>query len=240
MSDYRSQFMSRIWKAFYECLGINVSLGYLAIIRIQWPGGEAKSRTRLLSQSLMQSGTTQVEWVPPMGRIHSELPHSLIHRPHSFHFVVLLTLFVPLVRWALWRPGCWWLVPKEQRCMFATNSLFVDKGYKQIAIDVRIQNTNWESASFWSSTKNLKLKLPCIQLRRYIGPCKIVWQINPVSYRLQLPPDYGISPSFHTSLLKPAHASTRSKNPDTMAPPTQEIEYMKFWTPGGEDTSDIW
>ncbi len=57
----------------------------------------------------------------------------------------------------------------------------------------------------WLSTRNLRLRLPCKKLNpRYVGPCKIIRQITPVSYRLALPSNYRISPTFHVSLLKPA------------------------------------
>ncbi len=57
----------------------------------------------------------------------------------------------------------------------------------------------------WLSTINLRLRLPCNKLNpRYVGPFKINRQISPVSYRLALPSNYRISPTFHVSLLKPA------------------------------------
>ncbi|MGL5597085.1 MAG: hypothetical protein ACRDDA_03005 [Aeromonas sp.] len=56
----------------------------------------------------------------------------------------------------------------------------------------------------WLSTRDIRLRLPCKKLSpRYIGPLPIQRQINPVIYRLNLPPHYRISPSFHVSLLKP-------------------------------------
>ncbi len=57
----------------------------------------------------------------------------------------------------------------------------------------------------WLSTKDLRLRLPCKKLSpRYVGPFKISRQISPVSFRLELPSNYHISPTFHVSLLKPA------------------------------------
>ncbi|KAI2645859.1 hypothetical protein H4Q32_025186 [Labeo rohita] len=57
----------------------------------------------------------------------------------------------------------------------------------------------------WLSTWDLRLRLPCKKLSpRYVGPFKIIKQITPVSYRLELPAEYRISPTFHVSLFKPA------------------------------------
>lgn len=58
------------------------------------------------------------------------------------------------------------------------------------------------SQIIWLSMQNLKFILPCHKLSpRFIGPFKI----NQVTYWLQLPPSYSISPMFHMSLHKPVH-----------------------------------
>ncbi len=68
--------------------------------------------------------------------------------------------------------------------------------------------------SIWLSTRNLRLRLPCKKLNpRYVGPFKIIRQIAPVSYRLALPSNDRISPTFHVSLLKPAGCPREERDP---------------------------
>lgn len=56
----------------------------------------------------------------------------------------------------------------------------------------------------WLSTKNIKLKKSCVKLGpRFIGPFKIVRQINPVSFMLDLPLSMRIPKTFHCSLFRP-------------------------------------
>ncbi|KAK3542748.1 hypothetical protein QTP70_001884, partial [Hemibagrus guttatus] len=77
----------------------------------------------------------------------------------------------------------------------------------------------------WLSTRNLRLKLPCLKLSpKFIGPFEIVRQVNPVAYWLRLPVTYRICPTFHVSLLKPAHPSAGEVPDGGEPPPPLDIE----------------
>ncbi|KAK3508703.1 hypothetical protein QTP70_004251 [Hemibagrus guttatus] len=79
----------------------------------------------------------------------------------------------------------------------------------------------------WSrlSQENLKLKLPCRKLSpKFVGPFEIIRQVNPVCYRLRLPASYHICPTFHVSLLKPAHSPGIGDTDYVEPPPPLDID----------------
>src|SRR6201999_893320 len=72
----------------------------------------------------------------------------------------------------------------------------------------------------WLEARNLKLPhgTPKLLPRRY-GPFKISEIVNPVAYRLALPPHWNIHPVFHASLLTPAHETTMNGPLYSQPPP---------------------
>ncbi|CAJ0962982.1 unnamed protein product, partial [Ranitomeya imitator] len=65
----------------------------------------------------------------------------------------------------------------------------------------------------WLSTRNIRLRVESTKFApRYLGPFKVLEQVNHVVYRLALPPRLGITDTFHVSLLKPVYMSWFSES----------------------------
>ena len=76
----------------------------------------------------------------------------------------------------------------------------------------------------WLEGKNLKFPHQATKLnpKRY-GPFKVIKEISPVAYQLQLPPLWNIHPVFHASLLSP-YSEMTSHGPNFSQPPPDLIE----------------
>ena len=76
----------------------------------------------------------------------------------------------------------------------------------------------------WLEGKNLKFPHQATKLNpKCYGPFKIIKEISPVAYQLQLPPLWNIHPMFHASLLPPYH-KTPSHGPNFSRPPPDLID----------------
>lgn len=121
-----------------------------------------------------------------------------------------------------------WLNELEERISFLKTALAkAIKSYKEDSDSNRIPAPLLPVGSYvWLSSKNFrKSKL----MPRFLGPFKVLSQINPVSFRLELPKCTRIKPVFHVSLLSPVVENSLSARPNRTIPPPVvvdgELEY---------------
>ncbi len=92
--------------------------------------------------------------------------------------------------------------------------------YGQAQIDSRpstIRSPPYQPGSeHRTATQDIRLRLPCKKLAlRYIGPFVIQKQINPVTFQLKLPLQYGFIPPLHVSFSNLIHLM--SLHPQSLA-----------------------
>ena len=75
----------------------------------------------------------------------------------------------------------------------------------------------------WLEAKHLTLPYQAVKLApKHHGPFRIMKQISPVAYKLELPPAWVIHPVFHASLLTPYH-KTKEHGTNYQQPPPEMI-----------------
>ncbi|KAK3547882.1 hypothetical protein QTP70_000339 [Hemibagrus guttatus] len=198
VSDRGPQFTSRVWGSLCARLGIGVSLslGYHP-----QSNGQAERLNQEIGRFLrMYCSREQHRWSEflPWAEYAQ---NSLIHSSTGLTpFQCVLGYQPPLFPWS----G----EPSDVPAVEEWYRLSQEVGQK-----------------VWLSTQNLRLKLPCRKLNpKFVGPFEIVRQVNPVAYRLRLPASYRICPTFHVSLLKPAHSSAVETGACEEPPPPLDIE----------------
>ncbi|KAL0185720.1 hypothetical protein M9458_017390, partial [Cirrhinus mrigala] len=223
VSDRGPQFTSRLWSNFFRLLGVNVSLtsGYHP---------QANGQVERLNQELIRFLRTycqnrQKDWSQYL--FWAEYAQNSIHKPSTnlTPFQCVLGFQPPMFPWS-GEPSelpavDTWLRNSEDTWNQAHVHLQRAVRRNQTQADRRRRpNPAYEPGQWvWLSTRDLRLRQPCRKLSpRYVGPFKIIKQITPVSFRLDLPAEYRVSPTFHVSLFKPAGNPEGVEDLDETAP----------------------
>ncbi len=209
VSDRGPQFTSRVWSAFFKHLNVNISLtsGYHP---------QSNGQTERLNQEVIRflrsyCQRQQSDWSRYL--LWAEYAQNSLMKPATgmTPFKCILGFQPPLFPWSgepteLPSVTDWLQHSEEVWDRAHTHLLHAVRRQEQQANRHRRPNPEYTPGQWvWLSTKDLRLRLPCKKLSpRYVGPFKILRQISPVSFRLELPANYRISATFHVSLLKPA------------------------------------
>ncbi|KAL0146797.1 hypothetical protein M9458_057736 [Cirrhinus mrigala] len=210
VSDRGPQFISRVWKAFFKLLGVTVSLssGYHP-----QTNGQTERKIQEVGWFLRTfCHGHQNSWNQFLG--WAEYAQNSLRQPSTglTPFQCVLGFQPPLFPWN-GEPSDvlavdHWFRESERVWDAAHHHLqrAVNRS-KAVTDRRRIPGPNFTPGQkVWLSTRDIRLCLPSKKLSpRFIGPFTILEQVNPVTYKLQLPPQYRIHPTFHVSLLKPCH-----------------------------------
>ncbi|KAL0168962.1 hypothetical protein M9458_037184, partial [Cirrhinus mrigala] len=209
VSDRGPRFTSRLWATFFRLLGVNVSLtsGYhpQANGQIERLNQELTRFLRTYCQNRQEDWNRYLFW--------AEYAQNSLRKPSTSltPFQCVLGFQPPLFPWSgepseLPAVNSWFQNSEETWNQAHIHLQGAVRRTQAQADRKRRPNPPYEPGQWvWLSTRDLRLRLPCKKLSpRYVGPFKIIKQITPVSFRLELPDDYRISPTFHVSLLKPA------------------------------------
>ncbi|KAI2648707.1 Transposon Tf2-6 polyprotein [Labeo rohita] len=225
VSDRGPQFTSRLWKSFFKLLGVNISLssGY----HPQSNGQAERMNQELIRFLRSYCRDHQEDWSRFL--LWAEYAQNSLHKPSTklTPFQCILGFQPPLFPWSgepseLPAVNSWF-----RRCEETWNRAHVhlQRAVRRTQIQAdrrRRPNPAYEPGQWaWLSTRDLRLRLPSKKLSpRYVGPFRIIRQVTPVSFQLELPAEYRISPTFHVSLLKPAGDPGGVENLEETAPQT--------------------
>ncbi len=219
VSNQGPQFTSRVWSAFCLKLNINVSLtsGYHP---------QANGQVERLNQELTHflrsyCHRNQADWSCYI--IWAEYAQNSLRKPATGlnPFQCVLGFQPPLFSWSGEPSDLPAINSWLQRIERISNGQSGEQGSWLIVDGVPIPTTIRVNGSGYRPVINVLATLQKTQSQ--VRGFKILRQITPVSFRLALPANYRISPTFHVSLLKPAGGSRgvedQEEAGDQRAPP---------------------
>ncbi|KAK3510955.1 hypothetical protein QTP70_027806 [Hemibagrus guttatus] len=201
VSDRGSQFTSRVWRAFFKCLGVTVSLssGYHP-----QTNGQTERKIQEVGRFLCTfCHDHQESWSQFVG--WAEYAQNSLRQPTTglTPFQCVLGYQPPLFPWD-GEPSD---VPAMDYWFWESERVW-DSAHLQLQRALRRHRTIVDlrqsqapeyrpGQEVWLSTRDIRMRLPCKKLSpRFIGPFTVIRQINPVTYHLQLPPEYKIHPGL--------------------------------------------
>ncbi|KAK3507946.1 hypothetical protein QTP70_005050 [Hemibagrus guttatus] len=229
VSDRGPQFTSRVWGALCGRLGIGVSLssGYHP-----QSNGQAERLNQEIGRFLRSYCSREQHRWSEFLPWAEYAQNSLIHSSTGLTpFQCVLGYQPPLFPWS-GEPSD---VPAVEEWYRLSQEVW-ERAHVRLQRAVRRQRIQADrrrrphpsyqvGQKVWLSTRNLRLRLPCRKLsHKFVGPFEIVRRVNPVAYRLRLPASYRICPTFHVSLLKPAHPAAGEAGTGAAPPPPLDIE----------------
>ncbi|KAI2642436.1 Transposon Tf2-8 polyprotein [Labeo rohita] len=236
VSDWGPQFTSHVWKAFFKLLGITVNLssGYHP-----QTNGQTERKIQEIGRYLraychddQHSWSRFLPW--------AEYAQNSLRQDTTglTPFQCVLGYQPPLFPWTEEPSNVpavdHWFRESERVWDSAHHHLQrAIRRHKSFADARRRAAPHFQPGDLvWLSTRDLRLRLPCRKLSpRYIGPFRILRQINDVTYQLQLPPRYRIHSTFHVSLLKPfSPSATDTPGAEAEPPPPEVLEQPSVFT----------
>ncbi len=228
VSDRGPQFVSAFWNTFWRSLGVNPSL--TTAYHPQSDGGTERLNQTWETYLRHYVNYDQSDWAP-MLPLAEFAYNNAVHDTTGTTPFYANTLRHPLATPAQRLPISTTSASAEDQVATLENQLARMAVHMTAAQEYWKKRTNAhrQEAPFkvgdlvWLLRRNLQTTRPARKLDyRKVGPYKISSQINPVAFKLDLPPDMHIHNVFHASLLSPHHANTI---PDRVIAPPPPVEF---------------